>query len=84
MSLAQLPPGTDLSIIPLAPNPNGDPPNFVDPPSQEKISLGVGISLMILALFALALRLVSNLRYTRKLALDDCTRELSIRCAEYV
>ena len=68
-----IPPDSDLSTIPLEPNPNGDPPNFVNPPSQAGIAVGLWIFLLIISTFVVAVRLATNLRSARKLGLDDCT-----------
>lgn len=67
-----IPPGTDLSKVPLAPNPNGDAPNFVDPPSQAATVLAVGLPLAIISTHVVALRLATNYRSTRILGVDDC------------
>jgi len=69
---AAIPPGTDLSKIPLAPNPNGDLPNFMNPPSQAATALAVGLPLAIIGTFVVAFRLITNYRHVRKLCLDDC------------
>lgn len=70
--MAAIPPGTDLSTIPLAPNPNGSPPNFVDPPSLANTILGVAIPLMVISTILVGIRLATNFKNTRKLGLDDC------------
>jgi hypothetical protein len=57
--------------VPLAVNPNGQPPNFVDPPSLQPAMLAVGITLIVLGGTILALRLYANLKHSRKLYLDD-------------
>ncbi|RAL66551.1 hypothetical protein DID88_006241 [Monilinia fructigena] len=36
-AMVSIPPGTDPSQIPIAANPNGDPPNFVNPVNKERI-----------------------------------------------
>lgn len=73
--MSAIPPGADLSKIPLALNPTGEPPNFVDPPSQGATAFAVGLTLATISLFFVMLRLATNLRVVRKLALDDCTRQ---------
>lgn len=70
--MSAIPPGADLSKIPLAANPNGDPPNFVNPPSQEATVLEVGLILATISTTIVVLRLVTNMRVVRKLGLDDC------------
>lgn len=66
-----LPPGIDFSKVPLALNPNGNPPNFVDPPSLDAVVLAVGITLIALSSCMLILRLFANFKHTGKLGLDD-------------
>ncbi|KAJ4368975.1 hypothetical protein N0V83_006057 [Neocucurbitaria cava] len=61
----------DLSKIPLAPNPNGSPPNFIDPPSLEPAFLGVGISLITLSAILLSIRILANYKHAGKLWVDD-------------
>jgi len=67
------PPNVDPSKIPLALNPNGDPPNFIDPPTLAPAVLGVGVTLIIISGIFLILRLIANFKNTRKLGLDDCS-----------
>lgn len=62
----------DLSKIPLALNPNGSPPNFIDPPSLEPAFLGVGISLITLSAILLSIRILANYKHAGKLWVDDC------------
>ena len=56
--MATIPPGTDLSSIPLTHNPNGDPPNFVNPPTQAAIALAVGLPLAIISACFVSVRLI--------------------------
>ena len=69
---AAIPPGADLSKIPLAQNPNGSPPNFVNSPSQSSTDFAVGLPFAVLCTFFVLLRLATNFRHTGKLGLDDC------------
>lgn len=71
--MAALPPGTDISKVPLAPNPNGDPPNFVNPPTKAAVAIAVGLPLAIISVCFVSLRLITNIKIARKLGLDDCT-----------
>lgn len=71
MSLA-IPPGTDLSKVPLAPNPSGAPPNFVDPPSLANISYGLVSAMLVLSSVLVILRVLSGLKKDRWLKVDDC------------
>ncbi|KAJ3579134.1 hypothetical protein NPX13_g1439 [Xylaria arbuscula] len=61
----------DLSMIPLAPNPNGDPPNFINPPSLAPTFLGVGISFITLSVISVSIRIFTYLKAVGKLHLDD-------------
>lgn len=70
--MASLPPGVDPSTIPLLPNPNGDPPNFVDPSSLQPAVLGTGIALIAISAFLVILRTGTNIKSQRKLGVDDC------------
>ena len=69
---ATIPPGANLSKIPLAQNPNGSPPNFANAPSQSSTDLAVGLPFAILSTCFVFLRLITNFRHTRKLGMDDC------------
>ncbi|KAK9419295.1 putative Integral membrane protein [Seiridium unicorne] len=51
--MGDIPPGIDLSQIPLAPNPNGDPPNFDGGPSMEPTILATGITFIVISLVRL-------------------------------
>ncbi|KAF2114937.1 hypothetical protein BDV96DRAFT_646803 [Lophiotrema nucula] len=66
-----IPPGTDLSKVPLGVNPNGDPPNFVDPPSLTVGVQSVGITLAVTTLIFLVLRLRNYTKLNHGLVLDD-------------
>jgi hypothetical protein len=65
-------PNLDPSKIPLALNPNGDPPNFIDPPTLAPAVLGAGVTLIIISGIVVLLRLIANFKNTRKFGLDDC------------
>lgn len=67
-----LPPNVDLSKIPIKSNPNGDPPNFIDPHSLAHAISAVGITLIVISSIFVFVRLATNFRYTGKLGLDDC------------
>lgn len=68
-----LPPGIDLSKTPLAKNPNGDPPNFVDPPSLATALTAAGIVLIAISSILIFIRLITNLKVVRTLFIEDCT-----------
>ncbi|KAF1846523.1 uncharacterized protein K460DRAFT_367281 [Cucurbitaria berberidis CBS 394.84] len=70
MSLA-IPPGTDLSKVPIAPNPSGAPPNFVDPPSLAAVTYGITSTMMVLACGLVGLRILSVIKKERGLKTDD-------------
>jgi hypothetical protein len=67
----QIPPGTDLSKVPLGVNPNGSPPNFVDPPNLIASVQGVGISLAVTTFVLLCIRLRVYIKLNRGLVIDD-------------
>jgi hypothetical protein len=73
MSLANLPPGTDLSKIPMMPNPSGAPPDLEHAPTLFPTILGVAITLFILTGNFVAFRVYFNFVAARQLGLDDCT-----------
>lgn len=66
-----LPPGVRLSAIPLAANPTGAPPNFVDPPSLLAAVQAVGITLGFISLALIATRLAVSCRAKRQFGWDD-------------
>jgi hypothetical protein len=61
----------DLSQIPLAPNPSGAPPNFIDLPTLLDSVIGTGVALIVVASVFLAFRLVTNLKLAKRVCLDD-------------
>ncbi|KAM5462876.1 hypothetical protein MferCBS49748_006268 [Microsporum ferrugineum] len=61
----------DLSTFPIAPNPNGLPPNFVDPPSRESTVLVLGLTLICISTLCIMMRLFTNYKHMGKLCLDD-------------
>ncbi|KXX83138.1 hypothetical protein MMYC01_200360 [Madurella mycetomatis] len=67
----QPPPGIDPSNIPLAPNPNGDPPNFNSPESLQTTVLATGIAFILVSGICVVLRLYTGLKKSRKLFADD-------------
>lgn len=68
----QIPPGTDLSKIGLAPHPEGLPPNLIDAPSREHYPLAFGLPLIVISSAFVAVRLGTNLKFSGKLFPDDC------------
>lgn len=70
--MASLSPNVDTSKIPFARNPNGDPPNFLDPPSLAPAIFIVGLTLTIISGPLIILRLATNLKTVGKWGLDDC------------
>jgi hypothetical protein len=63
----------DPSTVPLAVNPSGAPPNFVDPPSLAGTVFAVGLTLSLVSTFFVSLRLYTNWINARRLVLADCT-----------
>lgn len=72
LAMASLPPKVDPSKTSFAANPNGDPPNFLDPPSLAPDIFTVGLSLIIISGLIVILRLVTNAKIVGKWGLDDC------------
>lgn len=68
----------DLSTIPLAVNPSGAPPNFVNPDSLANTVFGVGLALSLLSTHFVSLRLYTNWTNARRLALSDCMYKLTL------
>ena len=72
-----IPPGADLSQIPIGVNPDGSPPNFTDSaPSLVTAVIVSGSIFAALATVALVLRFLANYRITGRLFLDDGERSL--------
>lgn len=67
-----LPPGMDLSKIPLMPNPSGAPPDFLSGPTLYEELLSSGITLLVIGSSFLIFRLATNLKISKRLGLDDC------------
>lgn len=72
IAIENVPPGMDLSQIPLAPNPNGDPPNFDGGPDLQSTILATGVVFIVISSAFVIIRLWTSLQKTRKLHLDDC------------
>ncbi|KAF2829893.1 hypothetical protein CC86DRAFT_391950 [Ophiobolus disseminans] len=60
VTVPNLPPGTDLCLIPAGPAPNGRQPNFVDPPSLQPAVIAITTIMLTLASVVLAGRLFVN------------------------
>ena len=75
--MASLPPGTDLSQIPLSPPPTGRVSNFVNPPSLAHVTEGVGGFLIALETVLLILRTYSNIKTVGRVRFEDCIAEPS-------
>ncbi|KAI1758506.1 hypothetical protein GGR53DRAFT_516931 [Hypoxylon sp. FL1150] len=61
----------DLSLTPLAPNPNGDAPNFEGGATLEPTILATGIAFIAISSIFVFVRLGTNLRNMRRLHSDD-------------
>lgn len=71
-AMASLLPKVDPSKTSFAANPNGDPPNFLDPPSLALDIFTVGLSLIVISGLLVILRLITNAKIVGKWGLDDC------------
>lgn len=69
----EIPQGLDLSQVPLAANPSGAPPNFIDPPSFAHLIYGLVDTLMAITILFVALRIMSTFNKKNSLKADDCT-----------
>ncbi|OTA92255.1 hypothetical protein M434DRAFT_32044 [Hypoxylon sp. CO27-5] len=67
----EIPPGTNLSRIPFVANPDGSPPNFVNPPSLKAVTYAVTIVLMVISFLLVLFRVRVQLKGHAKLAFDD-------------
>ena len=74
--MAGIPPGADLSKIPLRPPPDGTVSNFVDPPTLAGVSTAVVCVMMILEVSFVSLRIFTNLKINHKLWWDDSKSEI--------
>ena len=70
--MTTLPPAVDLAKIPVGPPPPGVTSNFIDPPSAAAAATGVVVTTIVLETLFLSVRLYSNIRTFRKIAIDDC------------
>lgn len=70
--MASIPPGIDLSKIPMAPPPPGINSNFVNPESLATPAIVIGVSMLVMTAFVVIVRLFSNYHAARGLGWDDC------------
>lgn len=61
-----------LKILPAGKPPPGVQPNFVDPPTQVPVILGVGAAFGVLAVLCFSIRIYTKLALTKKWTWDDC------------
>ena len=61
--------------MPLVPNPDGSPPNYIDPPSLAPAMTGVGVSLTVVTALLVVIRICTNAKSARvrrgRLGVDD-------------
>lgn len=81
--MASLTTTVNLSTIPIAPNPFGARPNFINPPTLAPAITGVGITMITLSVFFVTARLYANFYAVRRLGWDDCKRPHDIRLRIY-
>jgi len=65
----------DPNKTPLALNPSGALPNFIDPPTLAPTTLATGIVFIILSTVCVVVRVYTNLKHMRKLGIDDCKKK---------
>jgi hypothetical protein len=68
----ELPPNVDPSKTRLLPDPDGSEPDLIHPPSLRGATWSVLTILLVLMYTIAILRLGTNLKLYKKLALDDC------------
>ncbi|KAI0535047.1 hypothetical protein GGR58DRAFT_480561 [Xylaria digitata] len=69
--MSGLPPGADLSTIPLTVNPNGSPPDFDGGPSLQTAVLGTGVVFITVSFTVLLIRLYAVFKTTKRLYAED-------------
>lgn len=69
----ELPPGTDLSKVPIGPPPPGVIPNFVNPKSTAGEATAVTIVFTIVMLLFVLVRMYTKIFVSRSRGWDDCT-----------
>ncbi|UKZ64993.1 uncharacterized protein TrAtP1_006195 [Trichoderma atroviride] len=62
----------DPSIMPLAPNPDGSPPDFMSGPSLAPVNVAIGSIIIALSAIIVTLRLYASYKHIGRLSLDDC------------
>lgn len=69
MASSLIPPGVDLCAIPAGVPPDGQLPNFVNPPSLKTTTIVVAVLMTVWALTFVVVRIIVN---RRKLSWSDC------------
>lgn len=82
MSLPGLPPMTpeQLAVMPLMPNPSGDPPNFVNPDTVGPQAMVLVSIVLALTSLVVVLRVWSRSKITKSVGLDDACAVISLLC----
>lgn len=62
----------DPSLTPLAPNPDGGPPDFMSGPSLAPVNVAIGSIIIALSAIIVTLRLYASYKHIGRLSLDDC------------
>ncbi|PTB37636.1 uncharacterized protein TrAFT101_005486 [Trichoderma asperellum] len=62
----------DPSMVPLAPKPDGSPPNFMSGPSLAPVNVSIGSIIIALSVIIVTLRLYASYKNIGRLSLDDC------------
>jgi hypothetical protein len=61
----------DPSMMPLAPNPDGGPPDFMSGPSLAPVNVAIGSIIIVLSAIIVTLRLYASYKHLGRLSLDD-------------
>lgn len=79
----------DFSKLPLSPNPDGSPPNFIGGQSLETANLSIGAVIISLSIIFVAVRIYASCKNVGRLFLDDCKNNVvnsqfkSLLCKQY-
>lgn len=59
-------------MVPLAPNPDGSPPNLMSGPSLAPVNVSIGSIIIALSAIVVTVRLYASYKHIGRLSLDDC------------
>lgn len=62
----------DPQMMPLIPNPDGSPVDFMSGPSLAPVNVAIGSIIITLSAIIVTLRLYASYKHIGRLSLDDC------------